>query len=154
MNCRAYRLNIIKESGGFSLIELILTLALGSILLGTAVYQINVLRDPAVTAAAQVVAFVKQSRAKALGTTLAYTISPSSSNTIMAQFSKNCSSATKTNDSKLLLALANGATLAATDWSICFSARGVADTSVSFGITDTKSIKTVQIAAGGGARFY
>ncbi len=154
MTCREYILNMTTESRGFSLIELMVTLALGSILLGTAVYQINDLRDPAATGAAQVVAFVKQARAKAFGTTLAYTIQPSSSTTIIAQFSKKCSSTTKTNDSKLLLTLANGATLATTNWSICFSTRGIAETSASFGITDTKSTKTVQIAAGGGARYY
>lgn len=146
---------VLKENAqGFSAIELVVTFAVISLLVGFMAYNFKDMSQPALNGASGVVGFVKRTRAKALGTTYAYTITPSSATQLIASYGTTCSSPSQTTDSRLSLTLPEGARFAQTGWSICFSARGIAEDSINLGIVDDDETKTVQIASGGGARFY
>ena len=126
-------------------------MALIAITMGVAAANLRTFKEPATSGASQLVGFMKQARAKALASTLAYTVKPASSTRVMTTFGSSCS-ATQTTDTSLSLVLPTGASLAATTWSVCFGVRGLADTSIDITVADQAMTKVVQVALGGGAR--
>lgn len=141
------------KEGGFTIVELLVVVGIVGVLSGTAVYALRSLDDPASNGAAQLMTYIKKTRAKALATTNAYRIRPKSDGvTIEAQSAVSCTSATFTTDSTMNLKLPTQARVASTTWSICVTPRGTLSTSENVGIADTDSSKTLQIAMGGGMR--
>ena len=139
-------------AAGFSILELLVTFSIAAGLSGIAIYNMHALRQPAAEAAANTVGFVKRTRAKALATTHAYTIRPLTEDLLITTYAKNCHAAKQDLDDSLTLTLPEGAEFATTEWSICFSSRGVSEGSVNVNIKDDDQTKKIQIAAGGGAR--
>ena len=143
-----------RSSRGFSVVELLTAFAITTIVTGFVVYGFRELDRPAENAALQTMGFLKKARAKALATTWAYTLTPSADGkSVTSTYGKNCSAATQTNDSKLTLAMPAGAHFLSTAWSICFSTRGLTDSSATIYIQDSEGLtKRVELAAGGGTR--
>jgi len=126
-------------------------LGMAGILTGMASYQLKELDNPAQNGAAQIMTFLKKSRAKALATTYAYRIRPKSNSTeLEAHYANSCSSTTFTLDGSLALKLPSTSTLASNSWSLCFAPRGTLSTSTDIVISDPKRSVTVQVAMGGG----
>ena len=142
----------LTRAHGFTLIELMVVMAIGGILTGMAAYQLKELDNPAQNSAAQVMTFLKKSRAKALATTYAYRVRPKNSTELETHYAISCSSATFTLDSSLGLKLPSTASLSNTSWSLCFAPRGTLSTSFDIVISDPKRSVTVQVAMGGGMR--
>ncbi len=137
---------------GFSVLEVMVSVAMLSVLSGMALFQMKDTIKPAQNAASQIVAEVKQARAKALATTYAYRLRATSSTQIVAEYATNCSAAAFTADSALTLNLPKGVTMSSTAWTVCFSSRGTSTTSANITVTDSQMSRTVQIAMGGGVQ--
>jgi Tfp pilus assembly protein FimT len=137
---------------GFTLLELLVFVILTGILIGTAGYAFRELSNPVNDASSDLVGLFKKIRAKSLATTRAYTIRPTSPRTVESTFGSTCSSGAQTNDTSLDYSLPSGAVLRDTNWSICYSSRGLSNSSAEIVVQDGYSYNTVQVVLGGGVR--
>ena len=124
------------EDRGTTALELIVVVILIALFFAGALPTIKQLNNPLRNGAHEMVAFFKEARAKAMATTLAYSITPASATRITAAFAKNCAAADFSPDSSMALELPQGASLSATNWSVCFNSRGFADSSVDITMSD------------------
>jgi prepilin-type N-terminal cleavage/methylation domain-containing protein len=137
---------------GVTLLEILVTLMIMTILLGTAVSNLKVLNNPLANASFSVSHYLRLARSRAISQTLAIQIAPSSSTTLAASSAKTCSD-TMSPMTGLDLQLPSGSRLLDTDWSVCFTARGLSTSNVTFDLSgDSSSTRTVEIALGGGVR--
>lgn len=141
-----------SRSRGFSLFEVLVALSIFALLSTIAISNLKVLQSPVVTGAAELVSFFKAARAKAISTTMAYTVKATSSTSVVTTYAKTCSTTPQTDDATLALTLPRGATLANTGWSVCYNTRGIGDTSIDIDVRDGAVTKTVQVVLGGGVR--
>jgi len=152
-NCVEKFRKSIAQSKGFTLLEMMVVLSMIGIITGMAAYQLKQLDNPAQTSAAEVMTFLKKSRAKALASTYAYRVRPKSNSTeLETHYAISCSSTTFTLDSNLSLQLPDTASFGSNSWSLCFEPRGTLATSQDILISDPKQSVTVQVAMGGGMR--
>ena len=143
---------VVQNERGFTLIELVVTVSLMSLLSVMAIYQLHALENELDDSTTHVMALVKKTRGKALATTYAYTLRPTSASTITGSYGDNCSDTAPVVDPKLTYELPSTVTLMDTSWSICFSARGLADNQVDIELTDGAVQRTIQVALGGGLK--
>ncbi len=136
---------------GASLLEVLSAMGLFAVLSGAALANYRALENPALTGASALAAFFKETRAKAMAATLAYTIKPSSNSRIVTTSGKTCAAA-QSADAGQTLDLPRGAFLGSVDWSVCYDTRGIADTSVDITVADGEGTHVVQAALGGGVR--
>jgi prepilin-type N-terminal cleavage/methylation domain-containing protein len=138
---------------GFTMLELMVVLAMMGAISGMAAYQLKQLDNPAENSAAQVMSFIKKTRAKALATTYAYRVRPKANGLeLETHYAISCTSTTFTADTSLALKLPRTAAFNSNAWSLCFAPRGTLATSQDISITDSKRTVTVQVAMGGGMR--
>lgn len=137
---------------GYTMIEIIVVLALISIVLAFAIVDLKAFRAPASTGAAELQGFMKKVRARALASTSSYTIRPTSGTHVRATYGTSCSAPTQTADPTLVLDLPTGSNFQATTWSVCYSSRGLSDTSADIIVQDSALSRTVQVVLGGGVR--
>ncbi len=124
----------------------------GAILMGSAVSNIRKLDNPIENAATETLGFLKQIRARAMSSTLAYKVSPESTTRLRVQYSTTCTG-TMVSDNSLFLELPKTTSFAATNWNTCFSPRGLASANVTFAIQDVGDhLKTIEVVLGGAAR--
>jgi len=148
-------MRINRGERGFSLLEMLATLSLMGVLSAIAVSNIKELDDPLKNATAEAIGFMKQVRARAISTTSAYEIYPTSTTSIVTRYSNACSDAVgdKTADPKVVLGLPDGAFLSDTNWSICFSSRGFPDGNIQIVMEDNDGEdRTVEIYLGGAVK--
>ena len=138
--------------GGFTLIELLVAVVILGILGSIAAFNFSELANPAVNGASELAGFIRRARAKALASTMAYTIKPSASNKVITTYAPTCSTTDQTIDNILTLTLPTSAYLTQTAWSICFNTRGLSDSSANIIVQDDFTQKTVQVVLGGGVR--
>ena len=136
---------------GFTLLELLVSITIVGILMSFATFDYRALENPVQNGAQALMGFMKKTRAKALASTLAYTITAANSGRIITTYSTVCSG-TQTADSSLTLNLPSSAHLTDTSWSICYNTRGLSDNSADIVVSDGTTTKTVQVVLGGGIR--
>lgn len=140
---------------GYSLLELLATLGLVTVMLGIGITQINKMNITAENGASELSSFLKQARAKAISSTLAYQISPAGSSRVITEYANNCESGTWTADPALSLNLPNGVSLLSTSWTLCINARGLPTTNETISLRDLDSqVKNVELLLGGAIRVY
>ena len=131
--------------------ELVVALSLMGILMMIATFDYRTLENDVQHSAQLMQGFLKKARAKALASTRSYTVAPLSSTRIVATYGNRCDDVQE-NDETLQLDLPSGAYLPNTEWSVCFTARGLSLDSADVAVTDGAITKTVQIVLGGGVR--
>ena len=137
---------------GFSIIELLVTMAIIGILLGTAISNMMLLERPLVSAASHTAGFLKQARAKAVSTTSAYKVFPADSGSLNVQTGNNCTDAT-TDEAGFNLEFPSEVYLSDIAWEICFTPRGLADDNIVITLQDTSGqTRQVEIYIGGAIR--
>jgi len=119
-----------RQDRAFTLLELMAVLGLASIIGFICLHEFRPLSDPLRNGTAEVIAFMKQARAKAISTTSAYTVQPLSATRIGTVYASFCSDTETTADNSMVLDLPQGISLSDTDWSVCFSSRGLPDANV------------------------
>jgi Tfp pilus assembly protein FimT len=143
------------KEGGFTIVETVVSLGILAVVMGIAVANIKKFDDPLSDASNELVGFFKQARAKAVSNTSAYTVYPISATKLGTKFAAKCTDTTTTTDSVLTLTFPTGAHLNATNWTLCYSARGMPDGNLTVDLRDANNtLKTVQVYLGGGARAY
>lgn len=147
-----------KSSQGFSLLELLVVLTLASVLMAMATLNMRRLVDPAITASAELTGHFKKIRAKALTTTRAYTIVALNNRKVIARYSDSCSTptASQVEENSLAYTLPTGASLGNTNWTVCYTSRGLSNLSANIVVNDDtghgSASRTVQVVMGGGVR--
>lgn len=146
-----------KRSGqyGFSLIEVVVVIALIAVLSGVALANLRELHDPVRTGASQLSGFIKQVRSRAMSATQAFLIQPTASDRVVALRANTCSAETWTPDSRLVLDLPSGVSLTDLDWDVCISSRGLPDDNVAIELNDLDGRqRVVELLLGGAVRVY
>ncbi len=133
------------KNRGFTLIELLVVLGVAGIVMGIAAVNLRPLSGDLQAAANEVAGTFKQARARAMVTTSAHRVVPSAAgDRLIVQFAPRCNSLNWTTNDKLTRTLREKVTLTATNWDVCFDARGLAELGQNFGLRD-KDGKTVNI---------
>ena len=136
---------------GYTLLELLITVSLVGVLMCMAIFNFKALQNPADNGAAQLASFFKVIRAKALASTLAYTVTPQSATRIITTRAGTCEGA-QTDDPTQTLTLPEGSSLVEQAWSICYNPRGLSNSSADIHIQDSDRTRLVQVVLGGGVR--
>lgn len=137
---------------GYSMIEMIVVLAIAALVMGTAISNLKELDDPLSNASFSLGHYLRLARSRAISQTLAIQLKPSGANRIVASSADSCT-ATMTPMSDLSFDFPTGSRMVSTTWTICFSSRGFTPQEVEFNIQGDSSLtKTVSVALGGGSQ--
>ncbi len=141
------------QERGYSIVELIVVLAMTMSLMSISVYNLRNLERPLKTGSAQLGGFFKQARSKAIATTSAYRVYAISSTQVATTYGVNCDNATTTFDSELTYNLPSELEFTDTSWEVCFSARGIANNNITVIMQDKEGqTSTVEVFLGGAVR--
>ena len=144
-----------QNEQGASLLQLVAALALMAVLSTIAVSNLKQSANPLADASFQATHYLRLVRSRAISQTLTLQVLPTSSTRLEAREVERCSDTSGETSNVLDLALAfpDGAWMTEIDWTVCFTARGLADENILFGITSTSGAsRTAEIALGGGIR--
>ncbi|MBX7138199.1 MAG: prepilin-type N-terminal cleavage/methylation domain-containing protein [Oligoflexia bacterium] len=137
---------------GYSLMEMLVVLALISIIAATALSDLKVLENPLSSASANITHYLRLVRSRAISQTKAIKVTPSGYRRLSASSAESCTSEVFTPVTDLTLDLDDDIALRTNDWHVCFSQRGLADAHVIFEFYSSTGDRTVQIALGGGIK--
>lgn len=149
-----------QVTGGFSLLELLIVMAVIGILVGIAAVNVSNLRRPADEAARGASVLLKTARARAIATTAAVRVQrPANSRTYEFALGASCQATTWTPQAEQQYPLPSDVTITAptTAWTVCFNSRGTIDvpagtTLAPVTFTDKKGRqRTLTVYAGGAA---
>ncbi|CAN5771094.1 hypothetical protein BH24DEI2_BH24DEI2_03890 [soil metagenome] len=144
-----------RSVGGFSLVEMMVTLAIFGILLGIAALNLRPLSNDAQNGATILAGSFKQARARAMVTTSAYRLVYMGPTTLRAEYANTCGATAWTPDPRFDVALEGGVTMTGEnvkpgDVLVCFSSRGLANDSLTIRLTDKQDrSRTVEVYVGG-----
>ena len=138
-----------RSEAGFSLFDLLTTVALGGILTGIAIFNFRGMNDPLASGTKGMAGYFRNVRVKAISTTSAVKVYPISATRAIAAFANKCSDTTFTADSKMIYDLPKGAVFTNTSWSICYSGRGLPTTDETIYLGNGSQISTVDVYLGG-----
>lgn len=142
------------QSYGFTLLELLVVLAIFGTLIGVASVTMFSARNPLAEATQIVEGSLRQSRARAMASTSAYRLSATATGFI-AETANTCGAATWTADERYSIELPENVVFLDSTWQVCFNGRGVADRSIDFDMrytdprTQDQSTATITVFLGG-----
>jgi Tfp pilus assembly protein FimT len=143
---------MILDQRGSNLLELVIIIAIISTFsfgIGAAYKMENPLRF----STDQTVSFLKMVRAKAITTTSAYKIRPVSDSELITQYAESCDSNVWKTDTALTFDLPdNRVWFRETNWSLCFSARGLTSENLVIALEDQNYINELEVFLGGAVR--
>lgn len=143
----------VRDERGTTLLELIVTMGIATLFAGVAISNIMAMERPLISSSHEIAGLLKQARAKAIGTTNAYTVKPLNATTLIAQYGTSCTAATQTTDSRFTLELRRDITLTDTSWSVCYSPRGVASNSPTITVMGPDyASQQIEVFTGGAVR--
>lgn len=142
----------INRESGLSILELMTVLFIVSLISASVVTNIKEINRPLTNAGFEITHFLRLVRSRGVSQTTYLKVAPVSTFKLASYSGESCDSAT-TALGDLTLTLPNDTSLVASDWSICFTPRGLSSASQIFQIRDEVSnIRSVQVALGGGVR--
>lgn len=142
-----------NKEAGLTLLELLVVVAIIGMSVSVAAFNLEPLESPLQSATTLTESFARQARLNAIATTSAYRIIPFSSSRLAAQTASSCAATTWTTDPDMRLDLPTGVTFESTDWSACFSSRGISSTNVTATLQhDTYGSADVEVLVGGTTR--
>ena len=143
----------LRGNAGYSLVEMIVVLAVLGTFLTIAALNLRPFADPLHDAVTRVEGFVKQARSKAMANTLAYKVYVTNGR-VYAEYAYRCSDVSWTMDPKLDMELPREISVSPVTASpVCFSSRGYATASQTWTLQDTRGrSKTVTVLLGGAVR--
>jgi len=145
-----------NSEGGFTLLEVLVAMAISGILLGIASFQYLKLQNDVGYSAQSFVGALKRVRSKALASTYYYTVKPTSVTQATVTYASSCSApaASQTIDNTLKFVLDSPVAFSSLTWSICFTPRGITSNSATIAIQDGGSgaSKSIEVVIGGAMR--
>ena len=142
----------IRQSG-FTVVELLVVFAVLGVSLGVGALYLKPAAAPLATSAALVEGYTRQARMRAMATTSAYRIRPVSAAVIAAESAGSCMDEIWAASSIPDLALEEQVELTDTDWTVCFSGRGVSSNNVVITLSHPDfGTKQVEVLLGGTTR--
>lgn len=148
-------LQVVKSESGFSLTELVATMAMMAIIMALMVPNWRVLDDPLQNSTEQTIGFLKKVKARAVSTTSAYVVEANGPFQITTSFANACSdpSGDFQSDNQLELEMDRGVEMSDTSWNVCFSSRGLADQNIIVPLRDQDGdTRAVEVFLGGAVR--
>lgn len=141
------------RAAGFSLVETLVVLAILSVALGSAALYLTPTSAPVRSGAVLLKELFGLTRARAVATTSAYRLTPAAADRVTAASADSCTAATWTADPEIELELPQGVSMSSTAWTICFTSRGAADSSLVVTLTHPGfGSEQVEVVMGGSAR--
>jgi len=138
---------------GFTVVELLVVFAVLGVSLGVGALYLKPAAAPLATSAPLVEGYLRQARMRAMATTSAYRVRPISGAALVAESAGSCLDATWATSSLPDLALTEEVELVETDWSVCFSSRGVSSDNVVITLSHPDfGTKQVEVLLGGTTR--
>ncbi len=139
-----------QDENGYTIIEMIIVMALVGILAFTAMVNLPEVGNPLANAAFSSENYFRLARTTAIAHTQAMVIAPISSTQLGASSSDSCDG-TLTPIPSMTVSLPRRITFSNTSWSVCLNQRGLAKEAASFDLIDSAGgSKTVRVALGGG----
>lgn len=115
------------RKNGFTVIEILAVTAIAAITTALTASYLRSLENPLESSTREMTGLFKLARARAVSSTSAYQILPTSSNQIVAQYANTCDDTVWTNDVQLGLELDDPISVT-TGWSVCINSRGTVST--------------------------
>lgn len=140
-------------AAGFGMAEMLVVLTLLGLLAGAAALNLRPLEAPLRTAAEEVEALFRQTRARALATTTPHRVRPIAAGALVVERSTSCAGASWDEVPALALELPREVGFDATAWSVCFDARGLASTNLTLTLSHPPSgQRRLEVLLGGTLR--
>jgi len=141
----------VREESGATLIELMVVVGIMAIAALTFTLNLRPAEAPLQTATRLTEGFILQARSTAIATTSAYRVVPSDDDTLIVEYADDCDDATWTTEPHTVLDLPDTVSMTATDWSVCFSRRGISSSNVVVTLTDSElDSSQIEVLLGGG----
>lgn len=142
-----------RQATGSTLVELLAVVAIVGISVVAAALYLKPFEAPVESGATQVAALLRLARSRAMATTSAYRVYPSTADQIRADFAPSCGAATWTNDAELGIDLPRDVTTTSTAWAVCFNSRGVSTNNVTVSIAHADyGTEQIEVLLGGAVR--
>jgi len=139
-----------RASAGMTVVELLVVLAVVGIFVGAASMYFNPSQGSLQDGMALFEGFVAQSRARAMATTSARRVRPTTSAKLVSESAASCAATTWTTDSRL--DLPSTVQLTSTAWTVCFGDRGTSTVNLTVGFQQAALTRSVEIMLGGTTR--
>jgi len=143
------KINLIKEERGITLIEMLVSITIVAIVTVMAAPSLLELNDASNNGSLQFLGYAKNVKARAMSTTSAVTVTPTSSRTLVATSGTSCNDSTQSSESRLNFTLPKGANFTNSNWSFCFNQYGLTDNNFTINIQDKDSVEEIEIMLGG-----
>lgn len=140
-----------RAESGYTILEMVFTMAIAAILSGLMVGGYRELNDPLQNGANQIISQLKHARVKAISNTTVYRVEPDGANQLHFYNGNSCDDA-DTLENALTINLPAGVTLGNTEWELCFNQRGLANQSLEIEILEESRLKTIEVLVGGSVR--
>jgi type II secretory pathway pseudopilin PulG len=133
-----------------SIVELLLVLAVVGIFIGAASMYFNPSQGSLQDGMAMFEGFVAQSRARAMATTSARRVRPTTSTRVVSESAASCAATTWTAETRL--DLPSTVQLTSTAWTVCFGDRGTSSVNLTIGFQKAAITKSIEVLLGGTTR--
>jgi len=142
-----------NRQAGLSLVELLAVLAVLGVVAMIGALYLTPAAAPLQEGTILLESLFRQTRMKAMATTASYRLAPTDSGRITAERANSCGDEIWASADDLYLQLPEGVSMAETDWSLCFGARGVSSENIVVTLTHSKfGTRRVEVLLGGTTR--